>query len=170
MCRIVGAVLTVKPETKLLLLIAFVPWFTMTTYICTLALQINTDCCGCPCTLSLLLFGYNEVVDSLYYTTTRNSLPIYLWGKKLYQWGYKTILDSFLCLYSDYWLFYHCLKSSSRMLTTSHSMLLKILMAISSVNGKSIVMETILRCRLCVRCTTGQSKSISTAQVKITAS
>ena len=56
------------------------------------------------------------------------------------------------------------------MLTTSHSMLLKILMAISNVNGKSIVMETILRCRLCVRCTTGQSKSISTAQVKITAS
>ena len=56
------------------------------------------------------------------------------------------------------------------MLTTSHSMLLKILMAISSVNGKSIVMETILRCRLCVRCTTGQLKSISTAQVKITAS
>ena len=55
--------------------------------------------------------------------------------------------------------------SSSRMKTTSLSMLLKTLKATSNVNVKIIAMETTLRCRLCVRCITGQLKFISIAQV-----
>ena len=51
------------------------------------------------------------------------------------------------------------------MQTTSHSMLLKTLTAISSVNVKITAMETTLKCRPCVRCITGQSKSINIVQV-----
>ena len=51
------------------------------------------------------------------------------------------------------------------MQTTTHSMLLKTLTAISSVNVKITAMETTLKCRPCVRCITGQSKSINIVQV-----
>lgn len=55
--------------------------------------------------------------------------------------------------------------SSSRMQTTSHSMLLKTSTAISSVNVKITAMETILKCRPCARCITGQLKSINIVRV-----
>ena len=51
------------------------------------------------------------------------------------------------------------------MKTTSLSMSLKTLKATSNINVKIIAMETTLRCRLCVRCITGQLKFISIAQV-----
>ena len=54
------------------------------------------------------------------------------------------------------------------MKTTSLSVSLKTLKATSNINMKIIAMETILRCRLCVRCITGQLKFISIAQVCLT--
>jgi len=51
------------------------------------------------------------------------------------------------------------------MQTTSHSMLLKTLTAISSVSVKITATETTLKCRPCVRCITGQLKSINIVQV-----